>query len=81
MAAQIVKNYILPMFETDERKKLKFKYNKMASIQAATGNKLKTGGRFKLPGNAIGGNGSVYGELKLSEKLASELDQIKSYVE
>jgi hypothetical protein len=74
LAAQIVKNYILPMFETDERKKLKSKYNKMAGIRAATGNKLKVGGRFKLADNGSGGNSSVYGELKLSEKLASELD-------
>lgn len=80
LAAQIVKNYILPMFETDERKLLKSKYNKMAGIRAATGNKLKSGGRFKLPDGA-GGASSVYGELKLSEKLASELDQIKSYVD
>lgn len=74
LAAQIVKQYILPMFETDERKQLKSKYNKMAGIRAATGNKLKLGGRFKLQDVAGGGNSSVYGELKLSEKLASELD-------
>ena len=53
----------------------------MTSIRNATGNKLKTGGRFKLADNGSGGHSSVYGELKLSEKLASELDQIKSYVD
>ena len=78
-AAQIVKQFILPMFETDERRSLKSKYNKMTSIRAATGNKLKTGVKFKQP--EVEGRGSVYGELKLSEKLAEELDQIKTYVD
>jgi hypothetical protein len=32
LAAQIVKHYILPMFESDEKKNLKNKYNKLSSI-------------------------------------------------
>jgi hypothetical protein len=37
LAAMIVKKYVLPMFESNERKALKSKYNKMASIGASTG--------------------------------------------
>ena len=32
LAASIVKNYILPMFETTEKKNLRNKYNKMSQI-------------------------------------------------
>ena len=68
-AAQIVKQYILPMFESDNKKDLKIKYNKMSSI--AGGGKSKLSPK-KLPGTLekMAGNKSVYGELKLSEQLA-----------
>ena len=49
------------MFENDEKKYLKQKYNKMQGISR-------------------GSNQSVYGELKLSEKLSSELEVIKDHV-
>ena len=71
LAAQIVKHYILPMFESDEKKNLKNKYNKLSSIA----NKQGLGGiDLKTMGN------SVYGELKLSEKLNDELLHSKSLV-
>jgi hypothetical protein len=59
LAAMIVKNYILPMFESDGKKSLKNKYNKMAGIADKN--------------RDLGQNKSVYGELKLSEKLSNEL--------
>lgn len=62
-----MKHYILPMFESDEKKILKNKYNKLSSISGA--NKLLPGG---IDLKAMGNN-SVYGELKLSEKLNDEL--------
>jgi hypothetical protein len=40
LAAMIVKKYVLPMFESQERKALKSKYNKMSSISAGTGYKM-----------------------------------------
>jgi hypothetical protein len=55
------------MFESDEKKTLKNKYNKLSSISGA--NKLLPGG---IDLKAMGSN-SVYGELKLSEKLSDEL--------
>jgi hypothetical protein len=55
------------MFESDEKKNLKQKYNKLSSISGA--NKLLSGG-IDLKNT---GNNSVYGELKLSEKLNDEL--------
>lgn len=64
------------MFESDERKNLKNKYNKMQGIGAATGRNLQKFGN-------IGGeqSNSVYGELKLSEKLADELNVVKDHVD
>ena len=57
------------MFESDEKKILKNKYNKLSSISGAS--KILPGGiDFKAMGK---GSNSVYGELKLSEKLNDEL--------
>ena len=47
LAAKIVKNFILPMFESTEKKDLKTKYNKMKSIT--------TGGHSKFKFNAVAG--------------------------
>lgn len=59
LAALIVKNYILPMFESDGKKSLKNKYNRMAGIADKN--------------RDIAPSKSVYGELKLSEMLSNEL--------
>ena len=58
------------MFESDDSKNLKSKYNKMQGIGQATGKK------FKFSQTSVRGpnQASVYGELKLSEKLVDELD-------
>ena len=71
LAAQIVKSYILPMFESEDKKALKNRYNKMAGIQNAA---------TKFKGSTVNDPNSVYGELKLSDRLASELDVIKQHV-
>ena len=68
LAAQIVKNYILPMFESQEKREMKHKYNKMAGIASAKKFKQEVGTK------------SVYGELKLSEKLSFELNKVKDQV-
>ena len=77
LAAQIVKNYILPMFESDAKKDLRSKYNKLTSISAATGR-----GKHKMPTPGVGADAgkSVYGELKLSEQLANELNIVRDQV-
>jgi hypothetical protein len=74
LAAQIVKSYILPMFESDGRKQLKAKYNKMAGIAGSHAGKFK-------PIMLGDGSQSVYGELKLSEKLHTELDIVREQVD
>jgi hypothetical protein len=63
------------MFETDAKKLLKSKYNKIAGIGAATGKKFKTHQAQAFDGN------SVYDELKLSEKLSYELNLIRNKVD
>jgi len=66
------------MFESDAKKELRTKYNKLSSITAATGK-----GRYKTAGvvgdeiKGLLGTKSVYGELKLSEKLADELNIVR----
>lgn len=88
MAAFIVKKYVLPMFESKERKALKSKYNRMTSIGANTGQNLKyivpRAEDFQMPGVKNQGTapqGTVYGELKLSEKLSEELNVVKTMVD
>ena len=70
LAAEIVKNFILPMFESDNKKHLKQKYSRM--------------GMQKQSKSTIGiGFGSsqqtstVYGELKLSDLLNEQLKELK----
>ena len=65
LAAMIVKNYVLPMFETNAKKSLRLKYNRMSSAKKAD---------FSIQNQPAG---SVYGELKLSEKLDAELRKVK----
>jgi hypothetical protein len=67
IAAHVVRNYLLPMFESDVKKGLRLK-----SVRGATGG-TKNQGQSSSPNkdSNIGAvaNNSVYGELKLSEKL------------
>ena len=90
LAAAIVKNYVLPMFESKQKKQLKSKYNKMTSISQATGKKFTTTTNFNaipkaedfsMSGKGHAPMGTVYGELKLSEKLSNELNIIRFEVD
>ena len=75
LAASIVKNYILPLFESEDKKTLKQKYNKMQGISQSQVRK------FKFAQTQLGSQShSVYGELKLSEKLATELDLVRKHL-
>lgn len=78
------------MFESEEKKTLKTKYNKMTSISANTRQNMKNIGsisykadQFTMPGSkgGLAPPGSVYGELKLSEKLSNELLIVKQIVD
>jgi len=84
MAARIVKTYILPMFESDGKKELKNKYNKLASIGGAMGKKkeMKGIGQIFQHGFEAGHHqpNTVYGELKLSDQLADELSLVRNQV-
>lgn len=75
LAAQIVKNYILPMFESDEKKYLKKKYDHLHSPRSQLKKQpSQQPGRDMSPPQetaiAIGVPKTVYGELKLSEQLS-----------
>ena len=62
LAAQVVKKYVLPMFESDGKKVMKNK----------TSNRLQSvaqGGKSFGITNGLGTGGGVFNELKLSEIL------------
>lgn len=61
------------MFESDGKKQLKNRYNRMQGIASQKS-------KFKVP-HAAEGSHSVYGELKLSEKLHNELDIVREQVD
>lgn len=74
----IVQKHILPMFESEEKKQLRQKYNKMWSISQATGRNL---GHKQYQSAGPTGSNTVYGELKLSEKLQNELEDQKNNID
>lgn len=76
LAALIVKRYILPMFESDAKRSLDSKFNRLRGVSRGTKKQFK----FATIGDARDPN-SVYGELKLSEKLVEELDVIREHVD
>ena len=65
LAAQIVKHFVIPMFDSDNKKMLRAKYKGMA----ATGN----------PDGQYGG--TILGDLKLTTILSTQLEEIKSQVD
>ena len=83
LAAQVVKHFVLPMFDTDYKKGLRRKYGRM---QAATvGPNL--GAFSKQPAMPSGattaselqmGMGTVLGDLKLTEHLSNELEEVRN---
>lgn len=67
MASKIVSQYILPMFENDGKKELRKKYNKLKGI-------VNQKSKFKfLSNDESPEKHTIYGELKLSEKLNLQL--------
>jgi len=79
LAAQIVKNYILPMFESDEKRYLKRKYDHLHSPKSQSKRQpsQQTARETAAVDSAMGVPKTVYGELKLSEQLSFQLDELK----
>ena len=69
--AKIVRDYILPMFDGQKEKE-----NKLKSIARPKSSASK----FKFKQNGAGPS-SIYGELKLSDKLAQELQVVKDHLD
>jgi hypothetical protein len=63
LAIHVVRNFILPMFETEGKRILRNKSKNGRDIGKDLG---------------IGGSSSVYNELKLSEMLSDQLTDIKA---
>lgn len=72
MAATVVKDYLLPMFDTDGKKLLKRK-GKMPGLSITPSN-LKS----DLNGDCIEKPTTVYEELKLTQILQNEIDGLRA---
>lgn len=80
LAATVVKDFILPMFETDGKKLLKKKALNKLNGAGATGGEMKlTSGAAKslLAGST---SGTVFQELKLSEMLQKEVYELRTKI-
>ena len=78
LAANIVKNYVLPMFESKEKRTLTSKYaNLSRNHQLKKGKTDSISRAFKT--EAAGG--TVYSELKLSDKLAEQVGSLKQQLQ
>lgn len=66
VAAQVVKNYLLPMFDSDNKKYLKKRSKSKAGDRQDNNND-----------DIIEQPKTIYDELKLSDKLISQIDKLK----
>lgn len=66
VAAQVVKNYLLPMFDSDNKKYLKKRSKSKAGERQDNNND-----------DIIEQPKTIYDELKLSDKLISQIDKLK----
>lgn len=83
LAAQVVKHFVLPMFDTDYKKGLRRKYGRMqaATVGPSLGSMMK---QPAMPSGTTGGKdaqtglGTVLGDLKLTEHLSNELEEVRN---
>ena len=67
------------MFESDGKKEMNSKYNKLKGLSSKNASPLKH--KFNGPiGENLGGSQSVYAELKLSTKLSDQLTLTRNEV-
>jgi len=78
LAAQVVKHFVLPMFDTDYKKGLRRKYGRLQAATISTS--LATPKSFAEPLKAMGDivPGTVMGDLKLTEHLSNELEEVRN---
>lgn len=79
LAAQVVKHFVLPMFDTDYKRGLRRKYGRLqagliggVNVQKAVQDKVEAtqGIESAMPG-------TVLGDLKLTEHLSNELEEVR----
>ncbi len=97
LAAQVVKHFVLPMFDTDQKKGLRRKYGRMQAAtvtssfagqkvvaqhqllnqsQLGSVNSTAVGQKSEAALAAAGGGSTVLGDLKLTEHLANQLEDV-----
>lgn len=82
LAAQVVKHFVLPMFDTDYKKGLRRKYGRLQAgmigfgkLQKSTQDKTAEQ-TARTQDSAL--TGTVLGDLKLTEILSNELEEVRS---
>ena len=79
LAAQVVKHFVLPMFDTDHKRGLRRKYGRLqagliggVNVQKAVQDKVEA---TQVTESAL--PGTVLGDLKLTEHLSNELEEVR----
>lgn len=82
LAAQVVKYFVLPMFDTDHKRGLRRKYGRMQASMVGGGaisNAFKSSQASTSVGGELGHEmGTVLGDLKLTEHLSNQLEEIRN---
>jgi len=84
LAAQVVKHFVLPMFDTDYKKGLRRKYGRMqaATVGPSLGSMSKGPQASQMASTSgmgdLGMAGTVLGDLKLTEHLSNELEEVRN---
>lgn len=79
LAAQVVKNYLLPMFDSDEKKYLRKKYKKLTDNKAVDDKDTEAEGEGS-PKVADANPTSIFGELKLSSQLLDKIRHLETTI-
>jgi hypothetical protein len=72
LAAQIVKHFIIPMFDSDVKKGLRKKYGAMMSTQQPANKKAGGPSEFEP---------TILGDLKLTDNLSTQLSKVRNEVD
>ena len=78
LAAQVVKYFVLPMFDTDAKKGLRRKYGRMQAATQYNAQQSHMSGQVQPSQGAAGSGGAtVLGDLKLTEHLSNQFEELR----
>ena len=78
LAAQVVKHFVLPMFDTEAKKGLRRKYGRVQAATQYGAHQPRIAGQLQpTQGVPDSGPSTVLGDLKLTERLSVQFDELK----